>query len=162
VYRYGYEIVNALVTDLQPDGQVLAAMNQIEAQRRMRMAATERAEGEKILVVKAAEADAESKFLSGEGVARQRKAIVEGLKESVVGFNEGVVGTSPADVMQLMMVTQYLDMMKDVGMNSKSTVFIPHTPGAVTDVQSQMRQGFLEANATANSQVRPTMAAHAP
>jgi len=146
--RYGYEIVNALVTDLQPDARVLQAMNQIESQRRMRMAAQEKAEAEKILVVKAAEADAESKFLSGQGVARQRKAIVEGLKDSVLEFNEGVRGTSPADVMQLMMVTQYLDMLKDVGTkDGASTVFIPHMPGAVADVQSQMRQGFLEANA---------------
>merc|ERR1711939_1034852 len=143
--RYGYEIVNALVTDLQPDSRVLQAMNQIESQRRMRMAAQEKAEAEKILVVKAAEADAESKFLSGQGVARQRQAIVEGLKNSVVEFNDGVAGTSPADVMQLMMVTQYLDMLKDVG-HKGSTVFIPHGPGAVGDVQSQMRQGFMEAN----------------
>merc|ERR550537_1655581 len=151
--RYGYEIVNALVTDLQPDSRVLQAMNQIESQRRMRMAAQEKAEAEKILVVKAAEADAESKFLSGQGVARQRKAIVEGLKESVVEFNDGVAGTSPADVMQLMMVTQYLDMLKEVGTTSKSnTVFVPHGPGAVADVQQQMRNGFLEANAVVHAQ----------
>jgi len=156
--RYGYEIVNALVTDLQPDSNVMAAMNQIESQRRMRYAAQEKAEAEKILIVKAAEADAESKFLSGQGVARQRKAIVEGLKESVLEFNEGVVGTSPADVMQLMMVTQYLDMLKDVGLKSSSTVFIPHGPGAVSDVQGQMRQGFMEANAMSMNQTRAVMA----
>jgi regulator of protease activity HflC (stomatin/prohibitin superfamily) len=147
--RYGYEIVNALVTDLQPDAKVLAAMNQIEAQRRMRMAAQEKAEADKILVVKAAEADAEAKELSGQGVARQRRAIVDGLKESVVQFNEGVGGTTPADVMQLMMVTQYLDMMKDVGTKEgASTIFIPHSPAGVNDIQSQMRQGFLEANSS--------------
>jgi len=150
--RYGYEIVNALVTDLQPDGNVLKAMNQIESQRRMRMAAQEKAEAEKILVVKAAEADAEAKELSGQGVARQRKAIVEGLKDSVVQFNEGVHGTSPADVMQLMMVTQYLDMLKDVGTkDTATTVFIPHSPAGVTDIQGQMRQGFLEANYAAGA-----------
>merc|ERR550537_185642 len=88
--RYGYEIVNALVTDLQPDARVLEAMNQVESQRRMRMATQEKAEAEKILVVKAAEADAESKCLSGRGLARQRKAIVDGLKESVLEFNDGV------------------------------------------------------------------------
>ena len=119
------------------------------------------------------------RYLSGKGVARQRKAIVDGLKESVLEFNDGVAGTSPADVMQLMMVTQYLgvlslfvypsltfaspcrqpcfllarhprfaDMLKEVGMSSKSnTVFLPHGPGAVSDVQAQMRNGFLEANA---------------
>ena len=99
--RYGYEIINALVTDLQPDSNVLSAMNQIEAQRRMRMAAQEKAEADKILIVKAAEADAESKYLSGAGVARQRRAIVDGLKESVMDFNDSVVGTTPTDVMQV-------------------------------------------------------------
>lgn len=180
------EIVNALVTDLQPDSQVLASMNAIESQRRMRMAAQEKAEGEKILVVKAAEGESEAKYLSGLGVARQRKAIVDGLKESVVEFNDGVAGTTPADVMQLMMVTQYLgeylfcplplvsyshalnpilirvrhalltDMLKEVGTTSKSnTVFVPHGPGAVADVQAQMRQGFMEANSVVHAQSQP-------
>merc|ERR1719265_2410316 len=117
------------------------------------MAAQEKAEAEKILVVKAAEADAEAKELSGQGVARQRKAIVEGLKDSVAQFNEGAHGTSPADVMQLMMVTQYLDMLKDVGTkDTATTVFIPHSPAGVTDIQGQMRQGFLEANYAQTSQ----------
>lgn len=150
--KYGYEIVNALVTDLQPDSQVMASMNAIESQRRMRMAAQEKAEADKILIVKAAEAESEAKYLSGKGVARQRKAIVDGLKESVLEFNDGVAGTSPADVMQLMMVTQYLDMLKEVGTSSKSnTVFVPHGPGAVSDVQAQMRNGFLEANAVVHA-----------
>jgi regulator of protease activity HflC (stomatin/prohibitin superfamily) len=156
--RYGYEIVNALVTDLQPDRRVQDAMNAIEAQRRMRMASQEKAEAEKILIVKAAEADAEAKELSGHGVARQRQAIVSGLKESVLQFNDSVVGTSPADVMQLMMVTQYLDMLKEVGTKQgASTIFIPHAPGAVTQVQEQMRAGFLQANATAANQVLPAV-----
>jgi len=143
--QYGYRIVNTLVTDLIPDANVMRAMNDIETQRRERLAATEKAEAKKVLVVKAAEAEMEAKHLSGQGVAKQRQAIVEGLKNSVLEFNDGVAGTTPADVMQLMMVTQYLDMLKDVG-HKGSTVFIPHGPGAVADVQSQMRQGFMEAN----------------
>jgi regulator of protease activity HflC (stomatin/prohibitin superfamily) len=155
----GYEIVNALVTDLQPDHNVLNAMNQIEAQRRMRMAAQEKAEADKILIVKAAEADAESKYLSGAGVARQRRAIVDGLKESVMDFNDSVVGTTPTDVMQLMMVTQYLDMLKEVGSRDKATtLFIPHSPSAINDIQGQMRQGFMEANLSAASSTRPVVA----
>lgn len=153
VHRFGNwacvppEIVNALVTDLQPDKRVQDAMNQIEAQRRMRMASQEKAEAEKILVVKAAEADAESKEYSGMGVARQRQAIIDGLKESVQQFSTDVDGTSPSDVMQLMMVTQYLDMLKDVGTsNGAECLFIPHSDGG-GNVQGQMRQGFLEANA---------------
>ena len=115
-------------------------MNQIEAQRRMRMASQEKAEGDKILAVTAARAEAEAKELSGQGVARQRKAIVDGLKESVLQFNEGVMGTSPADVMQLMMVTQYLDMLKDVGTkDGAKTIFIPHSPAAVRCPRSARR-----------------------
>jgi len=155
--QYGYRIVNTLVTDLIPDVNVMRAMNDIETQRRERMAATEKAEAKKVLVVKAAEAEMEAKHLSGQGVAKQRQAIVDGLKNSVLEFNEGVVGTTPADVMQLMMVTQYLDMLKDVG-GKGSTVFIPHGPGAVSDVQGQMRQGFMEANTLGSAAVTAAMA----
>jgi regulator of protease activity HflC (stomatin/prohibitin superfamily) len=155
--QYGYRIVNTLVTDLIPDANVMRAMNDIETQRRERMAATEKAEAKKVLVVKAAEAEMEAKHLSGQGVAKQRQAIVDGLKNSVLEFNEGVVGTTPADVMQLMMVTQYLDMLKDVG-GKGSTVFIPHGPGAVSDVQGQMRQGFMEANTLGTAAVTAAMA----
>ena len=145
---YGYEIVQALVTDLQPDHQVKAAMNEINTQRRLREAAIEKAEGSKILQVKAAEAEAEGKYLSGVGVARQRKAIIDGLRDSVNEFSANVSGTGPMDVMHLMMVTQYLDMLKDVGQNSaNTTVFIPHAPAGVSDVQAQVRDGFMQANA---------------
>eukprot|EP01043_Picozoa_sp_COSAG02_P007251 COSAG02_NODE_214_length_28689_cov_34.895523_25_plen_264_part_01 len=84
--QYGYRIVNTLVTDLIPDANVMRAMNDIETQRRERMAATEKAEAKKVLVVKAAEAEMEAKHLSGQGVAKQRQAIVEGLKNSVLEF----------------------------------------------------------------------------
>jgi len=145
--QFGYSILNTLVTDLAPDARVADAMNQINAQRRLRLAAVEKAEADKILLVKAAEAEAEGKYLAGVGVARQRKAIVDGLKESVKEFSSSIEGTTPADVMQLMMVTQYLDMMKDVGTNNgATTLFVPSGPGGLTDVQSQVRQGLLEAN----------------
>ena len=100
-----------------------------------------------------------TRYLSGAGVARQRRAIVDGLKESVMDFNDSVVGTTPSDVMQLMMVTQYLDMLKEVGTKDKATtVFIPHAPSAVNDIQAQMRQGFMEANMSAVGQAQPVVA----
>lgn len=130
MHEYGYQIMQALVTDLQPDVKVRNAMNEINAAKRMKQAAAEKAEGDKILLVKAAEAEAESKYLSGVGVARQRKAIVDGFKDSVIDFTGGVEGTTPKDIINMMMVTQYLDMLKDVGMNStNSTTFVPHSSG---------------------------------
>ena len=196
--------MNALVTDLQPDKHVLNAMNQIESQRRMRMAAQEKAEGEKILIVKAAEADAEynsdtfsicalsvsltpkaSLFQveaperAGRGAAAARDCRwAEGVRDGLQRLcrRDNAHGRDAADdvrehsgprVAMLMnltarcsvRVTQYLDMLKEVGTKDQaSTVFIPHAPGAVGDIQSQMRQGFMEANAMATAQTRPTVA----
>jgi hypothetical protein len=101
-------VLQALVTDLTPDAKVRNAMNEINASKRNKEAAREKAEGDKVLLVKAAEADAEAKYLSGVGVARQRKAIVDGFKDSVLDFNSGVEGTTPKDIINMMMVTQYL------------------------------------------------------
>merc|ERR1711918_214050 len=104
---FGYEIKDVLITDLEPDQMVKRAMNQINAEQRKREAASYQADAQKILKVKAAEADAESKYLSGLGVARQRKAVVDGLKDSVTEFTSNVSGTSSSDVMDLLLVTQY-------------------------------------------------------
>jgi len=146
--QYGYEVVQTLVTDLQPDMKVISAMNEINAQRRMRLAAQEKAEAEKIIIVKRSEAEAEAKYHAGVGVARQRKASVDGLKDSVLEFSGGVHGTTPQDVMHLMMVTQYLDMLKDVGSNpAATTLFVPHGVGAVSDMQEQVRNGMMQAQA---------------
>lgn len=145
---YGYEIVQTLIVDIEPDEHVKRSMNEINAASRMRVAANEKAEAEKILQIKRAEGDAESKYLAGLGIARQRQAIVDGLRDSVLGFSLNVPGTSSKDVMDMILVTQYFDTMKEIGAASKSTsVFIPHGPGAVRDVASQIRDGLLQGNA---------------
>merc|ERR1711862_665251 len=82
--RYGYQILQALITDLEPDTRVKNAMNEINSSKRLKYAVAEKSEGEKILQVKAAEAEAEAKYLSGVGVAKQRKAIIDGLRSSIV------------------------------------------------------------------------------
>ncbi|XP_059284310.1 hypersensitive-induced response protein 1 [Lycium ferocissimum] len=143
---YGYEIVQTLIVDIEPDIHVKRAMNEINAAARLRVAANEKAEAEKILQIKKAEGEAESKYLSGLGIARQRQAIVDGLRDSVLAFSENVPGTSAKDVMDMVLVTQYFDTMKEIGATSKSSaVFIPHGPGAVKDVASQIREGLLQA-----------------
>ncbi len=144
---FGYGIVKTLVTDIDPDAKVKVAMNEINAAQRMRVAATEKGEAEKILQVKAAEADAEAKALSGKGIADQRRAIVEGLRESVGEFQKTVHGTSAQDVMNLILMTQYFDTLKDLGHSSKTnTILIPHSPGALGDLAAQLRDSIITAN----------------
>ena len=145
--NFGFNIVNTLVTDIEPDSKVKEAMNEINAAQRMRVAANEKGEAEKILKVKAAEAEAESKALQGKGVADQRKAIIEGLRESVETFKESVDGTSAQDVMNLVLLTQYFDTIKDIGENSKTnTILIPHSPGGMSDLSAQLRDAMIVAN----------------
>ena len=144
---FGYEIVNVLVTDIIPDEKVKAAMNDINAAQREQVAATARGEAEKILVVKKAEAEAESKALQGQGIANQRKAIIDGLQSSIEQFQRNVGDTSTSEVMQLVLVTQYFDMLKSIGENDKTnTLFLSHAPGAPKDISDQILQSMLVAN----------------
>jgi regulator of protease activity HflC (stomatin/prohibitin superfamily) len=143
---FGYEIVNVLVTDIVPDTKVKSAMNDINAAQREQVAATARGEAEKIIVVKRAEAEAESKALQGHGIANQRKAIIEGLQLSIEQFQKAVGATSTAEVMQLVLVTQYFDTLKSIGDNDKTnTLFLSHSPGAVQDISTQILQSMLGA-----------------
>uniref|UniRef100_A0A0C9QPH1 TSA: Wollemia nobilis Ref_Wollemi_Transcript_14824_1519 transcribed RNA sequence n=1 Tax=Wollemia nobilis TaxID=56998 RepID=A0A0C9QPH1_9CONI len=145
--NYGFEIVQTLIVDVEPAETVKRAMNEINAAARMRLATQEKAEAEKILQVKKAEGEAESKYLAGVGIARQRQAIVDGLRDSVLGFSGNVPGVTAKDVMDMVLVTQYFDTMKEIGAQSKSSaVFIPHGPGAVRDVAEQIRNGLLQAS----------------
>lgn len=152
---FGYGIVKTLVTDIDPDANVKASMNQINAAQRQRVAAVEEAEAEKIRVVKAAEAEAESKALQGKGIADQRTAIVRGLEESVSQFKESIEGTSAHDVMNLVLMTQYFDTLKDVGLSSNSnTIMIPHSPSGMNDISAQMRDAMIQANEVSKKSTR--------
>lgn len=145
--EFGYEIVKALVTDIQPDEKVKAAMNEINEQQRLRLAAQEKGEAEKILQVKNAEAEAESKKLQGEGIANQRKAIIDGLRESMDEFQKSIPGASSQDVMNLVLITQYFDTLKEIGASNKSTsILLPHSPAGLKNIISQLQEGIITSN----------------
>ena len=142
--EYGYSIVKVLISDIVPDPKVKAAMNDINAAQREREATVSRAETNKLLLVKQAEAEAESKRLQGEGIANQRKAIIAGLKDSVEDFAKAVQGSTPQDVMQLVLMTQYFDTLKEIAANDHTnTALIPHTPNTLTDIFGQIRNAIF-------------------
>jgi regulator of protease activity HflC (stomatin/prohibitin superfamily) len=146
---YGFEIPTALVTDVNPADNVKAAMNEIQTQQRLQVAAAAKGEANKILVVKNAEADAESKRLQGEGIAGQRRAIVDGLRESIAAFTGQIGEVSAADVLKLVLLTQYFDTLKEIGVSSGSKVILtPHSPGGMTDIAEQLRNAIITANET--------------
>lgn len=140
---YGYFIVKSLVNDVRPAANVAAAMNEIVAQERLRRAAEHKADAEKIIVVKAAEADAESKRLSGEGIAEQRKAIIQGYQESVAGL-QASTGADAREIMSVVLMTQYFDALREMAVNGRSSVvFANHAPNEVPNIQEQLLEALL-------------------
>jgi regulator of protease activity HflC (stomatin/prohibitin superfamily) len=145
--QYGYHIIKALITDIDPDSKVKDAMNRINAAKRDKEAAYEEGESKKIKIIKEAEAEAEAKRLSGEGVAKQRMEIVRGFKESVEDFKKSLDAVTHEEIMQFVLMTQYFDTIKDIGANSKnSSILMPHSPGGMKDFQNQIIQGTFVGN----------------
>lgn len=141
--NFGFAIVRALVTDIVPDARVKTAMNEINAARREQEAALAKGEADKTIAVKKAEAEAESKRLQGEGIAAQRKAIIAGLKESVEDFQKVVEGTTARDVMTLVLLTQYLDTLKEIGASANTnTLMLSHAPGEMRNLREQISQAI--------------------
>jgi len=158
--EYGYSIVKVLISDIVPDQKVKAAMNDINAAQREREATVSRAETNKMLLVKQAEAEAESKRLQGEGIANQRKAIITGLKDSVEDFAKTVPGSTPQDVMQLVLMTQYFDTLKEIAANDHTnTILVPHSPNTLTDIYGQIRNAIIAGTElTAHTSISPEAA----
>jgi len=140
--KYGYNIFKTLVTDIIPDQKVKDAMNAINENRRLREAAVEKGEAEKIALVKAAEAEAESKHLQGIGVARQREAIIEGYRKSIAEFSD-TLGIRSEDAMIMTLTTQYFDMLRDVGLAAGArTTFLPNSSS--DNISAQIRNAMLQ------------------
>jgi len=142
---YGFQIHKALVTELTPDASVQQSMNEINKQKRLRDASIMAAEAEKIKVVKAAEAAADASQLQGEGIARQRRAIIDGLRDSITHGTQETLATEK--ISELLLITQYFETLRDIAASSKAqTVFLPHSAGAVADVAGQIRNGIMQAS----------------
>lgn len=153
---FGYDIRQTLITDIDPDAKVKQAMNEINTQERLRLAAAQKAEAEYILTVKAAEGEAESKRLQGVGIANQRKEIAQGLSSAVGDFQKEIPSVSPQTVMDLLMVTQHFDMLKDIGAHAGSkVVLIPYSPNAVGDLTDQMRNAIYVGNEMGSDETPP-------
>ena len=142
--QFGFDFIKALVTDIDPDSKVKHAMNEINAAKRMKEAAKEEAAAAKIRVIAAAEADAESKRLAGEGIALQRIAIANGLKESVAEVKLAMEDhVTSQDVMNMLFMTQHYETVAKLSENNTSTIFMPYSPDNVGDLQMQIQSSLL-------------------
>lgn len=138
---YGYDIINTLITDIDPDIQVKNAMNRINAADREKVAAEYEAEASRIRIVAKAKAEAESKRLQGQGIADQRREIAHGLVESVDVLNK--VGINSQEASALIVVTQHYDTLQSIGADSRSNlILLPNAPSAASDMLTNMIASF--------------------
>ena len=139
--NYGYGIIKALVTDIDPDAEVKRSMNHINAAERQKLATEYEAEAERIRIVARAKAEAESKRLQGQGIADQRREIARGLEESVEVLNK--VGINSQEASALIVVTQHYDTLQSMGENSNSNlVLLPNSPASGSNMLSEMVTSF--------------------
>ena len=142
---YGYDIIKALVTDIDPDEQVKHAMNRINAAEREKTAAEYESEAQRIRIVAVAKAEAESKKLQGQGIADQRREIAKGLEESVRVLNEVNIGSQEASA--LIVVTQHYDTLQSIGATNRSNlVLLPNSPTAASNMLNDMMASMMAAS----------------
>ncbi|MEM1002895.1 MAG: SPFH domain-containing protein [Bacteroidota bacterium] len=143
--EYGYDIIKTLVTDIDPDSQVKAAMNRINASEREKIAAQFEGDAARILIVEKAKAEAESKRLQGQGIADQRREIARGLEESVEVLNK--VGINSQEASALIVVTQHYDTLQSIGEETNSNlILLPNSPQAGSDMLNNMVASFTASN----------------
>ncbi|AQY25547.1 SPFH domain-containing protein [Streptococcus agalactiae] len=135
---YGYIIVKTLITKVEPDAEVKQSMNEINAAQRKRVAAQELANADKIKIVTAAEAEAEKDRLHGVGIAQQRKAIVDGLADSIQELKDANVTLTEEQIMSISLTNQYLDTLNTFAINGNQTIFLPNNPEGVEDIRTQV------------------------
>ena len=135
---YGYVIVKTLITKVEPDAEVKQSMNEINAAQRKRVAAQELANADKIKIVTAAEAEAEKDRLHGVGIAQQRKAIVDGLAESIQELKNANVGMTEEQIMSILLTNQYLDTLNTFAAKGNQTLFLQNHPEGIEDIRNQI------------------------
>ncbi|MCO4601570.1 Membrane protease subunit, stomatin/prohibitin-like protein [Streptococcus infantarius subsp. infantarius] len=135
---YGYIIVKTLITKVEPDAEVKQSMNEINAAQRKRVAAQELANADKIKIVTAAEAEVEKDHLHGVGIAQQRKAIVDGLAESIQELKDANVGMTEEQIMSILLTNQYLDTLNTFAAKGNQTLFLPNHPEGIEDIRTQI------------------------
>jgi regulator of protease activity HflC (stomatin/prohibitin superfamily) len=140
---FGYIICNILVLDIDPDVKVKQAMNDIIASEKEKRAQQARAEADKITTILNAEAEAITREKAGEGIANARKAIIRGLQSSVETFQQALPGSQPADVLVTVLMTQYMDTIKEAAATGQNTFILPASPGQVNSMEDQMRTALL-------------------
>jgi len=145
VNPFGYIVYDILVTDILPNAKVVDAMNDVVASEKARIAQTNRAQAEKAARILAAEAEAKTRELEGQGVANARRAIIHGLRKSVDDFQQAIPGAEARELLVTVLMTQYMDTIKEAASKGHNTFILPSNPTSVPSSEDDVRQAILSA-----------------
>jgi len=145
VNPYGYIVYDVLVKDILPNSKVRDAMNDVVASEKARIAATNRAQADKAARILAAEAEAKTRELEGQGIANARRAIIHGLRKSVDDFQQAIPGAEARELLVTVLMTQYMDTIKEAASKGRNTFILPSNPGQASLTEDQMRSAILSA-----------------
>lgn len=137
---WGYQINNFQIKDVILPKAITDAMSSVVASKRLQEAAENQANAEYIKVVRAAEAQKETRVLQGEGLAGERKAIINGLAESIQDLTVAT-GTSSESVLNIVMLNQYIDMLRTVGRDESGNskiVFLNSNPSGMSTIVQEL------------------------
>jgi len=140
---YGYIVYDILIKDILPNSKVRDAMNDVVASEKEKIATVNRAQADKAAKILSAEAEARTRELEGEGIAAARRAIVEGLRQSVDEFQEAIQDTDARELLTVVLMTQYMDTIKEAASKSRNTFVLPSSPAQVAVIEDQMRQALI-------------------
>jgi len=140
---YGYIVYDVLVKDLFPNDKVRDAMNDVVASEKEMLSTVNRAQADKSAKILSAEAEARTRELEGEGIAAARRAIVEGLRQSVDDFQEAIPATDARELLTVVLMTQYMDTIKEAATKSRNTFVLPSSPAQVATIEQQMRTSLI-------------------
>jgi len=143
VNPFGYIVYDVLVKDILPNGKVRMAMNEVVASEKERIATTNRARADRDAKILAAEGEAKTRELEGEGIANARRAIIHGLRQSVDEFQQAIPGAEAGSLLTTVLMTQYMDTIKEAGAKGRNTFILPSSPAQVSVIEEQMRQALI-------------------
>jgi len=149
IESFGYKIIQTLVTDIKVDERIIKAMNDIVASEREKQAAFQKAEAKKIIMVKAAEAEAEAKKLQGRGIAQQRIEIIKGFAKSIEEMKD--TNISEEEILRFVLLTQYFDTLKDVAQSPSNTIMLPSTPKGFSNISEEIRNAIISGEIAAKN-----------
>ncbi len=147
---YGYTTERVLISNIEMPSSVVNAMNEVNAAQRQREAAKSLAEADRTKRVIQAEAEAEAKRLQGQGIANERKAIADGIAESYAALAHA--GINPAEVTQVLLLTQYFDTQALFAAKGSSTIMLPGGAQGYKDLVDGIREATLSANLAKDAQ----------